>query len=194
MIWVSPAGNAHVFSNPNQFRSVMVGLVALSVLSGCGRSAPDYTPYVPSMALAEDAVRQGLDAWKAGQAPGEVPGTRPVVHVTDAGRKAGQLLESYRILGEARGSAGRTIAVVLRLTNPAEEVRVRYIVVGIDPLWVFRQEDYDLLMHWDHHMPASTAEGELPGGDQPQSADDGTAAPSKPNPQPAATIENRRNI
>jgi hypothetical protein len=22
-------------------------------------------------------------------------------------------------------------------------------------LWVFRQEDYELLSHWDHHMPAS---------------------------------------
>jgi hypothetical protein len=36
-------------------------------------------------------------------------------------------------------------------------LKVRYIVLGIDPLFVFRQEDFDLLMHWDHHMPASQA-------------------------------------
>lgn len=148
----------------------MAGLIALAALSGCGRQAPDYTPYTPSIALAEDAVRRGLDAWKAGQAPGELPGTRPVIHVTDGGRKAGQTLESYRILGETRGSAGRTVAVILQLNNPSEEIRARYIVVGIDPLWMFRQEDYDLLMHWDHHMPVQAPDGELPAGEQPQSS------------------------
>lgn len=182
-----------MFANRNRFLLVIAGLVVLLPLSGCGRQAPDFTPYTPSLNLAEDAVRRGLDAWKAGQAPGELAGTRPVIHVTDGGRKAGQVLESYRILGEARGSAGRTIAVVLKLENPAEEVRARYIVVGIDPLWVFRQEDYDLLMHWDHHMPASVPEGELSGGDQTQATGDGTVAPSNRDVPPAEATDSRRN-
>lgn len=122
---------------------------SLAVL-GCGKKPQNFTP---SFEVTEEAVRRGLDAWKAGLPPGELPG-KPMVHVTDAGRKAGQKLESYQILGETRGTTGRTIAVNLQLTNPTEEVKARYIVVGIDPLWVCRQEDYDLLMHWDHHMPA----------------------------------------
>lgn len=133
-----------------------VGLLAMLIsLAGCGR---DKTPnYTPSPAAALSAVERGLEAWKAGQAAGQVEGTSPVIHVTDAGRKPGQTLDDYKILGETRGSAGRTYAVVLHLKNPDEQVKTQYIVVGIDPLWVFRQEDYELLMHWDHHMPAPEA-------------------------------------
>ncbi len=127
-------------------------LIAFSNLTGCARKALDYTP---SLAVAESAVRSGLETWKSGQPPGEVAGTSPVIHVTDAGRKPGQVLDDFQILGEVRGSAGRTIAVTLHLSNPSEVIKTRYIVVGIDPLWVFRQEDYELLMHWDHHMPTT---------------------------------------
>lgn len=123
-----------------------------SGLSGCGTKTPNYTP---SLATAEEAIRQGLDAWKNGKPAGEVPGTKPMIYVTDTGRKPDQTLQSYQILGETRGSTGRTFAVTLQLTNPAEEIRTRYLVVGIDPLWVFRQEDYELLTHWDHRMPAT---------------------------------------
>jgi hypothetical protein len=37
-------------------------------------------------------------------------------------------------------------------THPAEAQKVRYLVHGIDPLYVYRQEDFDLLNHWDHMM------------------------------------------
>jgi hypothetical protein len=128
-------------------------LVSCCILSttGCGKKTPDYTP---SPEAAQAAVRQGLEAWKSGEPVGDVPNTTPKIFVTDVGRKPGQLLQSFRILGETRGTTGRTIAVQLQLTNPIEEIKARYIVVGIDPLWVFRQEDYEKLMHWDHHMDA----------------------------------------
>ncbi len=29
---------------------------------------------------------------------------------------------------------------------------VRFLVVGIDPILVFRQEDYELISHWEHKM------------------------------------------
>ena len=40
--------------------------------------------------------------------------------------------------------------VQLALDAPPAEVRVRYYVIGIDPVWVVRQEDYDMLTHWEH--------------------------------------------
>ncbi len=137
-------------------RPLLISMLVLLVLTtgGCGTKTPNYTP---SLETAEDAVRGGLDKWKVGEPPGELPGTHPLVHVTDGGRKPGQTLESYQILGETHGASGRTIAVTLHLNNPVEVLKVRYIVLGIDPLFVFRQEDFDLLMHWDHHMPASQA-------------------------------------
>ena len=44
--------------------------------------------------------------------------------------------------------------VRLVLAGPAEERRERYVVVGLDPVWVFAYPDYEMLMHWDHPMPA----------------------------------------
>lgn len=127
-------------------------LPLLLVFAGCGDQSRNYTP---SVSIAEGALQKGLDAWIAGKPPGEIPEMKPAVHVIDAGRKPNQTLTSYRILGETRGPSGRTFAVVLKLANPDEELKTQYIVVGIDPLWVFRQEDYELLSHWDHHMPAA---------------------------------------
>ena len=49
----------------------------------------------------------------------------------------------------------RAFAVRLSLENPPEVQVVRYLVVGNDPLWVFRQEDYEMISHWEHPMPAA---------------------------------------
>jgi hypothetical protein len=52
--------------------------------------------------------------------------------------------------------------VKLTLEDPATELKARYVVVGIDPVWVFRQEDYDMLSHWDHPMKGA-GEGKASG-------------------------------
>jgi hypothetical protein len=134
-------------------------LAALMLVSvGCkGDKTPDYTPSADD---AESALRRSLDAWKDGLPAGEIAGTTPLIFVTDASRKEGQVLSDYRILGETKGPSGRTFVVVLNLSNPDEEQRTQYIVVGIDPLWVFRQEDYELLTHWDHLMPTDESKSQ----------------------------------
>jgi hypothetical protein len=41
------------------------------------------------------------------------------------------------------------------------------VVIGIDPLWVFRHEDYDLLLHWEHPMePVSVEPSQAGSGEQ----------------------------
>jgi hypothetical protein len=133
--------------------------VMLAFVSGCGEvdRSPQFTP---SPSVAESAIKSGMEAWKKGEPVGIVAGTRPAVHVIDSHRQPGQTLASFDILGEVPGNAPRCFAVEARLTGPDQQERLRYIVVGIDPLWVFRQEDYDLLSHWDHPMntgkPAGT--------------------------------------
>lgn len=145
-----------------------VVLAIVAGAAGCGRSRSS-ADFTPSPATALNAVERGLEAWKSGAPAGPVPETSiPVIHVTDAGRKPGQTLDAYKILGETRGSAGRTYAVVLDLKNPDEQVKTQYIVVGIDPLWVFRQADYELLMHWDHHMPAEETGSAAPDNQPPE--------------------------
>ncbi len=133
-------------------KCIVVTTFASLWLCGCGRKNEDF---IPTQEVAEAALEQVLDSWKAGKPAGEVAGTKPVIFATDTSRKPEQTLLAYRILGETPGTAGRMYAVVLDLDNPVEQIKTQYIVVGIDPLWVFRQEDYELLMHWDHYMPAN---------------------------------------
>ena len=113
--------------------------------------------YKPTSAIAESAVMQALSAWQAGAVSREIAGAKPAIVVADVNRKPGQLLDQFKILGETPGRFGRTIAVKLELANPMENVKTEYIVVGIDPLWVFRREDFEMFMHWEHHMPAVNA-------------------------------------
>ena len=56
------------------------------------------------------------------------------------------------LIGEVSTDAARGFAARLTLEKPDEEPVVRFLAIGIDPLWVFRQEDYELFSHWMHPM------------------------------------------
>jgi len=129
-------------------------LTISTVMMGCGEVDRNRR-FIPSPTVAESAVKSGMEAWMKGEQVGAVAGTKPVIHVIDSYRKPGQTLTQYEILGEVPANAPRCFAVKVKLAGPEKEERLRYIVVGIDPLWVFRQEDYDLLSHWDHPMEQS---------------------------------------
>jgi len=116
---------------------------------GCrSRTDADYTP---SPERCRQALTTALDAWQRGEPPGRIEGT-PTVQIGDTLRKPGQKLESYEILGEVGGDQGRQFAVKVVLTNPAAEEKLNFILIGIDPIWVFRQEEYDMVTHWEHKM------------------------------------------
>ena len=146
---------------------LLLGLLLLSgaALAGCryflpstGRSDADF---IPSDAVCRQALSSVLEAWQAGIPVGPVPQSAPLIHVTDSSRIQQRPLQSWRILGQVPGNAASCYAVQLTLDQPVEQRRERYVVVGIDPLWVFRHEDYDLLLHWEHPMePESTATGD----------------------------------
>lgn len=150
---------------------VLIGIAAGAITLGCGR-ADTSARFVPAEETARAAIAAGLDAWKTGTPAGEVPGTKPLVYVVDSYREPKEKLASYEILGEVPGDAPRCFAVDLRFEPPRTE-KVRYVVVGVDPLWVFRMEDYQLLSQWDHHMK-----------------DEEEKAPVSTGPPPAASAPN----
>ncbi len=129
--------------------TTMFGVVSVLVC-GCHDHADDFKPTIK---LAENALVRALEDWKSGNPAGKIAGSEPAIHVTDTNRNPKQALEKFKILGEKPGQSGRTFAVELSLKHPNEQLKTEYVVVGIDPLWVFRREDFELLMHWDHHMP-----------------------------------------
>lgn len=131
-------------------KAAIVSCCALLLL-GCGGSDPR-ARYTPSEEAAQEALEAALVAWQNGKPPGPVEGTSPVVHMVDGHRKPGQKLQGFTVLGPAPGEGARVLAARLTLENPREEQKVRYVIVGIDPLWVFRYEDYEMMVHWDHPM------------------------------------------
>ncbi len=134
-------------------RSRLLAAALIAACLGCSRSQKnqDFTPPEEKARAALDAA---LRAWSRGDTAQAVPDTNPAVLVIDERRGKGRPLTDYNILGSVPAEAPMCFAVQLKLANPPEEVRERYVVVGIDPLWVWRYDDYLMITHWSHPMPA----------------------------------------
>lgn len=154
-----------------------LGLVAI-FLSGCAGSS-NQTEIVPDSAKARRAVELAMESWKAGRPTGGVEPTEPRIQVIDSNRKPGQTLQGHEIVAETASSRERTFTLRLSLANPDEQISARFLVMGIDPVLVFRQEDYDLMMHWEHKMDPET-ELEIKEDPQPPSTDSGTQPDQQP--------------
>jgi hypothetical protein len=129
-----------------------IGLaLVLSFGLGCSRKQRN-EDFVPNEVAARAALEAYLQAWSVGSTDQAVPGTSPQVRVSDELRLKGRTLERYSVLGLVPADAPVCFAVQLSLGNPAEEVRERYVVVGLDPLWVWRYDDYLMVTHWSHPM------------------------------------------
>jgi hypothetical protein len=141
----------------SSFSKVCLVLVVATLgglAAGCDfASSRDHQRFVPTPEKARATITTALEAWQRGDPVGELKGTQPLIFVTDAHRRDGQKLEQYEILGEVPGATQRTYLVKVRFANPPAEEKIRYAVLGIDPLWVYRHEDLELLAHWDHAMP-----------------------------------------
>jgi hypothetical protein len=131
-------------------RVTAIGFVILAV--GCSESS-DPKRYFPPEDRARQALESALTAWQNGHPPGAVPGmTNPAVQFVDSQYAPGRRLKAFAVLGVAPGDGPRVFTVKLTLDGPPAEVKARYVVFGLDPLWVMQHDDYDMLNHWDHPM------------------------------------------
>jgi hypothetical protein len=144
---------------------VVSSLLVVAGVLGCARNPRER--YIPTADAARQALEAALSAWQNGEPPGLIDTLTPSVQVADSFRRAGQRLGHFEILGEVPGDSPRCYAVRLELLQPREEQRVRFIVVGADPLWVMRHEDYEMLAHWDHAMHSAKTTGQAGTGKLP---------------------------
>ncbi len=72
----------------------------------------------------------------------------------DQQRRPGQRLRAFSVLGDSESESGRRFLVRLSLADPDESILAAYYVFGQDPVWVYRSEDLDMIMHWECPMPA----------------------------------------
>lgn len=125
----------------NGIGSVSPLVAGLVVLAGCskGSRVEDFTPAADN---ARQALGTALTHWQAGNPPGRVPGTKPPVEAVDSRWKAGQKLTGFEVIGEEPTAGNGPRFFKVRLT-PAKgkPQEVRYAVIGIDPLWVYREDD-----------------------------------------------------
>jgi hypothetical protein len=129
-------------------------VLLVTACAGCSGASQRNEDFIPSEDAARMALEAYLSAWKRGDRSPTVPDTRPPVLVADELRAKGRALSEFTVLGPVPADAPRCFAVRLTLGNPREEVRERYVVVGADPIWVWRYDDYVMITHWEHAMPA----------------------------------------
>ena len=111
-------------------------LLAMGPL-GCGSNSR----YIPAASTARDALQTALAAWQSGTAHGPIESSKPVINVFDARWQAGKKLESFEIVEEIAGQEHPQFKVRLQLKGQPEETPT-YHVIGIDPLNIFRDVDY----------------------------------------------------
>jgi hypothetical protein len=131
---------------------LFLALLFSAAVIGCGSERSSFERYIPDEDKARSALETALGAWQNGDAPGKIETPNYSVQVADSQRKPGQRLRDYQILGEAPADAECCYAVRLFLENPTQEQTVRFVVLGLDPVWVMRHEDYMMTLHWDMKM------------------------------------------
>jgi hypothetical protein len=130
---------------------------------------------LPDAQAARRALDESLEAWRRSpHVPRTTPTIRPVMFV-DQTRKVGQRLRGFTILRETTGRESyRQFQVKLSLSDPEESVLATYYVFGRGPIWVYRAEDLEMIMHMDKEMMAASAEA---AGARPASGLQGAESP-----------------
>ncbi len=127
--------------------------VLFAFIAGCERGGEAPTPaFVPSWAEARQALESSLSAWRDAPLPLPASFDTHAVQIVDKTRKPDQRLLSFQILGQSDIENTRQFTVRLNLEGEESPQLVKYNVLGRDPVWVFRLDDYELLSHWQHDM------------------------------------------
>jgi hypothetical protein len=106
----------------------------------------------------------------------------------DQQRQPGQRLREFAVLGETPGVKGcRRFVVKLSLEQPEDSILASYYVFGEGPVWVYRAEDFDMILHMDKSMMP-----EPPPAEGRSKTEDRSAAKPDPSPRAARSKESRR--
>ena len=134
--------------------ALVLSFIALEALAGCGGgSAP-----LPSTDASRRALRASLDAWKAGKAASTLSSEKPSIEVVDFEWKAGKVLTEYVIGDQAPGQGTQTFSATLTLKGEPAVKGVQYMVLGLDPIRIYRDEDFTRALNMDN-APGPTPKG-----------------------------------
>jgi hypothetical protein len=117
-------------------------IILISGSEGC--AARTHEDLIPAEGTARQALEAALTAWENGATDYKVVASGMTIQVLDAKWRAGQKLASHEILNVETDEDGKSwFSVKLLMNKPAGEQKARYVVIGLDPIWVYREEDYN---------------------------------------------------
>ena len=111
-------------------------------LFGCSSGSAGVNRYVPSEGKAREALDAALAAWQRGEPPGQLSVGGTTVEVVDSARRGDQKLAKYEIAGDAPSGGPKQFTVRLTMESSTSVQEVIYVVLGRDPIWVYRDQDY----------------------------------------------------
>jgi hypothetical protein len=127
--------------------------IALAALAGCGGgSAP-----LPSTDTARQSLKAALDAWKAGKPPSSLVAEKPSIEPVDFEWKAGKVLADYSIGEQTSGQGSQDFSASITIKGEPGPKEVKYMVLGLDPVRIFRDQDYNQAMNMDNSPPPPRA-------------------------------------
>ena len=152
---------------------LLAGVLGAAPVAACDTGlGPIAIATLPDPAAARQAVENALGAWQdSPRIERTTAAIRPIMFVEQQ-QPPGQRLLGFDVLGETpsyEDEGYRRFLVRLTLTEPEDSVVAAYYVFGQDPIWVYRAEDFDMIMHMEKSMmpPPPPAGGTVGPGPDP---------------------------
>jgi len=110
--------------------------------------------YMPGWDEARQSLESALTAWRDAPVSAPLPATFDTqsVKFIDKRRRPNQRLLAFQILSQTEIENARQFTVRLSLEGEETPQLVKYNILGRQPVWVFRLEDYEMFSHWEHDM------------------------------------------
>lgn len=123
-------------------RRTLTAALILTALTVAGCGGDPEAKYLPDSNAARSALELVLNAWKDGKPFGSNKLNEIPVETFDARWRDGGKLESFEILGEESVEGRPTFKVRVQIQK-AQSIEDVFVVVGNNPLMVFRKQDFD---------------------------------------------------
>jgi hypothetical protein len=148
-----------------------LALLAVTICPSCGTAQPEAPPsLLPDPQLARQALQDALEEWRTSPLADTTSPSRKSMIFVDQQRRPGQKLREFAVLGDSVVDNCRRYVVRLSLAEPDESLLAAYYVFDRQPIWVYRVEDFDMMMHMDMAPEDSPRSGHVLGSEEPPRA------------------------
>jgi hypothetical protein len=142
-------------------------LAVLGLLAGCQAKPAAKQQFVPPALVARTALESVLRAWVENDRSTHAS-SGPQFQLVDSERDR-RRLTGFTIQAEVPLQGLRGFETDLQFDDAEELERRQYVIVGVDPLWVFPRNELERLAHWEMSMP------------DPDESSDQTQTPPEPS-------------